>query len=77
MAIDHDKLMDFFGKVVNDMGAVASAPMVVIGDKLGLYRELAKSGPLTSHELAQKTGTTERYVREWLNNQAAGGYNYV
>lgn len=74
MAIDQQKLMDFLGKVVNDMGAVASAPMVVIGDKLGLYRELAKSGLLTSSELAKNTGTAERYVREWLNNQAAGGY---
>lgn len=74
MTVDHEKLMDFLGKIVNDMGAVASAPMVVIGDKLGLYREMAKSGPLTPSELAAKTGTAERYVREWLNNQSAGGY---
>jgi len=74
MPVDHEKLMEFLGKIVNDMGAVASAPMVVIGDKLGLYREMAKTGPLTPSELAVKTGTAERYVREWLNNQAAGGY---
>ncbi|HSB56235.1 MAG TPA: class I SAM-dependent methyltransferase [Nitrosopumilaceae archaeon] len=74
MTVDHGKLMDFLGKIVNDMGAVASAPMVVIGDKLGLYREMAKSGPLLPSELAAKTGTAERYVREWLNNQSAGGY---
>ncbi len=74
MTVDHEKLMNFLGKIVNDMGAVASAPMVVIGDKLGLYREMAKSGPLTPSELAAKTGTAERYVREWLNNQSAGGY---
>ena len=74
MSVDHQKLMDFLGKVVNDMGAIASAPMVVIGDKLGLYREMAKFGPLTPSQLAEKTGTAERYVREWLNNQAAGGY---
>jgi len=74
MPVDHDKLMEFLGKIVNDMGAIASAPMVVIGDKLGLYREMAKIGPLTPSELAVKTGTAERYVREWLNNQAAGGY---
>ena len=74
MSVDHEKLMNFLGKVVNDMGAIASAPMVVIGDKLGLYREMAKFGPLTPSQLAEKTGTAERYVREWLNNQAAGGY---
>jgi SAM-dependent methyltransferase len=74
MTVDHEKLMNFLGKIVNDMGAVASAPMVVIGDKLGLYREMAKSGPLTPSELAAKTGTAERYVREWLNNQSAGCY---
>src|SRR5438445_4045341 len=74
MPVDHEKLVDFLGKIINDMGAIASAPMVVIGDKLGLYKEMAKSGPLTSSELAAKTETAERYVREWLNNQAAGGY---
>ena len=74
MTVDHEKLMDFFGKIVNDMGAIASAPMVVIGDKLGLYREMMASGPLTPAELAVKTRTAERYVSEWLNNQSAGGY---
>ena len=74
MTVDNEKLMHFLGKVVNDMGAIASAPMVVIGDKLGLYRELKVSGPLTPGELASKTGTAERYVSEWLNNQSAGGY---
>jgi len=74
MPPDHEKVMEFVGKIVNDMGAITSAPMVVIGDKLGLYREMARSGPLTPSELATKTGTAERYVREWLNNQAAGSY---
>ena len=74
MPVEHEKLMEFLGKIINDMGAIASAPMVVIGDKLGLYREMATSGPLTPSELATKTGTAERYIREWLNNQAAGGY---
>jgi len=74
MTVDNEKLMHFLGKVVNDMGAIASAPMVVIGDKLGLYRELKSSGALTPGELASKTGTAERYVSEWLNNQTAGGY---
>ncbi len=51
-----------------------NAALVVMGDKLGLYRALAKSGPLTPGELADATGTAERYVREWLNAQAAGGF---
>ncbi|MFL5244359.1 MAG: class I SAM-dependent methyltransferase [Gemmataceae bacterium] len=77
MAIDEAKLNEFMGKAVGDIGAGMSAALVLLGDKLGLYKALAKSGPLTPAELAQRTGTTERYVREWLNNQAAGGYvNY-
>ena len=77
MAIDQDRLNQFMQQAVADIGAAFHAAMVVIGDKLGLYKELAKSGPLTSQELAEKTGTTERYVREWLSSQASGGYvNY-
>ncbi|HYR62447.1 MAG TPA: class I SAM-dependent methyltransferase, partial [Actinomycetota bacterium] len=57
-----------------DLGATFLAANIVIGDKLGLYKELAASGPCSSEELAQRTGTTERYVREWLRGQAAGGY---
>ncbi|HEX2673890.1 MAG TPA: methyltransferase domain-containing protein [Polyangiaceae bacterium] len=68
-----DKLNDFLNKFVNDLGAALHAGMVVIGDKLGLYRALADQ-PLTSEELAHQTQTDERYVREWLNSQAAGGY---
>lgn len=68
------KLDQFMGKMLGDMGAAASAALVVIGDKLGLYKTLAQSGPLSSAELAQKTGTAERYVREWLAAQAAAGY---
>ena len=76
MAIDQDKLNEFLGKFVADFGATFNAGMVVIGDKLGLYKALAAK-PLTSTELAAKTGTDERYVREWLSSQAAGGYiNY-
>jgi 2-polyprenyl-3-methyl-5-hydroxy-6-metoxy-1,4-benzoquinol methylase len=74
MAIDEKKLNDLLGKVVGDVGAAMSAALVVLGDKLGLYKALASSGPVTATELAQKTGTTERYVREWLNAQAASGY---
>lgn len=68
------KLDEFMGKLLGDMGAAATAALVLIGDKLGLYKELGQSGPLSSADLAQKTGTTERYVREWLAAQAAAGY---
>ena len=71
---DPDKLNAFIGKALGDIGAAASAALVIIGDKLGLYRELGKGEPLTSQELADRTGTHERYVREWLANQSAGGY---
>jgi SAM-dependent methyltransferase len=73
MAIDQDKLNDFLGKFVADFGATFHAGMVVIGEKLGLYKALAKK-PMNSKELAAATGTDERYVREWLSSQAAGGY---
>lgn len=73
MAINQEKLHAFLGKAVGDLGAAMSAVLISLGDELGLYRELAK-GPLTSMELAERTGTTERYIREWLANQAAGGY---
>ena len=74
MAADQTKLDAFIGKVVGDMGAALSAALVVLGDKLGLYKGLATAGPLTPGELASRTNTTERYVREWLNAQAASGY---
>ena len=74
MAINPDKLNEFVGKAVGDLGATLTAALVVVGDKLGLYKAMAASGPLTSAELAKKTNTTERYVREWLNAQAAAGY---
>jgi SAM-dependent methyltransferase len=77
MAINEAKMNEFMGKAVVDIGAGMSAALVLLGDKLGLYKALAKAGPLTSGELAKQTVTSERYVREWLNNQAAGGYvNY-
>jgi len=68
-----DKLNAFVGQFVGDLGAAVHAGMVVIGEKLGLYKALAP-GAMTSAELAAKTGTDERYVREWLASQAAGGY---
>ena len=67
------KLNELIGKAVTEMSVAESAPLVYLGDKLGLYRAMAGAGPLTSQELADRTGTHERYVREWLNNQAAGG----
>ena len=73
MAIDETKLNEFMGKAVGDIGAALSAALVVLGDRLGLYKALAQ-GPATPAELAKRTGTVERYVREWLGNQAAGGY---
>jgi SAM-dependent methyltransferase len=68
------KLDEFLGKVIGDMGAAMTGALVILGDKLGLYRALAAAGPLTPAELAQKTSTAERYVREWLAAQAAAGY---
>jgi SAM-dependent methyltransferase len=68
-----NKLNTFIGQFVTDLGASVHAGMVVIGEKLGLYKALAQ-GPVTSAELARKTGTDARYVREWLASQAAGGY---
>ncbi len=72
--VDGDKLMQFVFRAVEEVGATLNAALVVLGDKLGLYRALASAGPLAPAELAQRTGTAERYVREWLNAQAAGGF---
>src|SRR5205807_3153140 len=74
VAVDGDKLMQFVFRAVDEVGATLNAALVVMGDKLGLYRGLAGAGGLTSAELADRTGTAERYVREWLNAQAAGGF---
>lgn len=71
---DEAKLHEFLGRAVGDLGAALSAVLVDIGDKLGLYKAMANLGPVTSTELAKETGTAERYVREWLASQAAGGY---
>ena len=72
--IDETKLQEFLGKVVTDTAAQFSAPLVLLGDRLGLYQAMASSGPVTSQELAARTGLHERYVREWLLNQTASGY---
>ncbi len=75
MAINEEKLNQFLGNCVNDFGATMHAGLVVIGEKLGLYKALAQAeSALTPAELAERTETSERYVREWLNAQAAGGY---
>ena len=74
MAVNDEKLNDFLGQFVSDLGATANAAMVVIGHRLGLYQALASPEPLTSGELAQRTGTAQRYVSEWLAAQAASGY---
>lgn len=74
MTVDQDKLNEFLAKAVGDIGAAMSANLVLIGDRLGLYKGMAKMGPVTPAELAKTTKTAERYVREWLSNQAAGGY---
>ena len=72
--IDQTVLDEFMGRFVGDMGAALSAALVVIGDRLGLYRAMADCQPLSAEQLAQRTATDPRYVREWLSNQAAGGY---
>jgi 2-polyprenyl-3-methyl-5-hydroxy-6-metoxy-1,4-benzoquinol methylase len=73
--IDNQKLQQFIGKALSDFGGAASSILVYIGDKLGLYKAMYDfAKPITSEELANLTGTHERYIREWLANQAAGGY---
>jgi len=72
--LDLEKLQNFVFRAVDEVGATLNTALVVMGDKLGLYRALAGAGPLTPTELAERTGCAERYVREWLNAQAAGGY---
>ena len=72
--VNWDKLMEFVFRAVGEVGATLNSALVVMGDKLGLYRALADAGPLAPETLAERTGTAERYVREWLNAQAAGGF---
>src|SRR5437899_2157572 len=72
--IDMTKLQDFMGRAVGDMGAAMHAVLILLGDRLGLYKAMGDSMPVTPAELAARTGTTERYDREWLNANAASGY---
>ena len=75
--LDETKMAQFVERAVGDVGALLGGAMVVIGDKLGLYRAMAGAGPLSPAELAARTGTVERYVREWSSAQAARGYASV
>src|ERR1044072_8441106 len=72
--INEEKLNALLGKVITDFGAALSGSLAYIGQRLGLYKAMAGAGPLSPAELAERTGTVERYVREWLINQAASGY---
>lgn len=72
--MNEEKLNQLLGKMVGDLGAAVNGALVIIGDKLGLYKALHKDGAMTSQQLAKATGTAERYIREWLSAQAAQGY---
>ena len=74
MEVNEDRLNSFMGKMIGDVGAAMSASLMLLGDKLGLYKALAKDGPMDAAALAKATGTAERYIREWLAAQAASGY---
>src|SRR4051794_23887709 len=74
MTIDQTKLDALVGSLLGDLSAGYGGVMVSLGDKLGLYRTMAGGGPLSSQEIARRSGCSERYVREWLNSQVAGGY---
>ena len=72
--MNEEKLQNYLHKMVGDLGAAASGALVITGDRLGLYKAIAKNQPLTAAGLAEDTGTNERYIREWLSAQAASGY---
>ena len=72
--IDERKLEEFVGHVATELGAALNAALVTLGDELGLYKAMADGQPVTPAALATRTGTQERYVREWLNVQAASGF---
>jgi SAM-dependent methyltransferase len=73
-AIDEARLEEFMGRAVVDMSAAMTAPLMRLGERLGLYRAMAHAGPVSSAQVAERAGCDERLVREWLANQAAGGY---
>jgi len=74
MAVDQEKLHQFVGKFLGDLGAAIQGPSILIGEQLGLYRALAAEGPLNAEGLAEKTGIPARYAHEWLASQAASGF---
>jgi SAM-dependent methyltransferase len=74
MAIDNVRMREFMDRMVGEMGAAMSASLILLGDRLGLYKAMAEHGAMSSDALAEATGTAERYVREWLAAQAAAGY---
>jgi SAM-dependent methyltransferase len=73
-AVDEERLERFLGQAITDMGAALNGALVMIGDELGLWKALAGAGPLTSRQIAERSGVAERYTREWSSAQAAGGY---
>ena len=72
--INEQKLEEFMGKVIGDLSGTLVTTMCVLGDRLGLFKDLASNGPATSEQLASRTGTNERYVREWLGSLSSAGY---
>lgn len=74
MDVNEERLNSFMGKMIGDVGAAMNASLMLLGDKLGLYRALAQGGPMNAAALAKATGTAERYIQEWLSAQAASGY---
>src|SRR5688572_30458457 len=72
--IDNKILEEFVIKAIGDLGSSLGSMMIILGDRLGLYKALSQFGPMTSEELAHNTNTAERYIREWLASQAAAGY---
>jgi SAM-dependent methyltransferase len=74
MQFDERKVQDFMGRMVGEFGAIASAPLIALGDRLGLYKAMTEQGWMTSTEVAERAGLAERYVREWLAAQAASGF---
>ncbi|MGB7559389.1 MAG: hypothetical protein WBM37_12810, partial [Nitrososphaeraceae archaeon] len=72
--VDETKLQEFIGKVVNEWGAAVGALITFVGDRLGLFKAMAGAGELTPEELAKRTRTHPRIIKEWLTGQAAGGF---
>jgi hypothetical protein len=74
MVVDQGKLDAFIGKAISEWGAAAGVLLVFVGDKLGLFKAMSGAGPMSPEDLARKTGTHARVIKEWLSALAAGGY---